>query len=548
MITLLTFRAFPSCISHPFPSPNKSLPPYIPHSFFISFNYKHIFNFGISNKLARATHSSSAAESALDHDAEFITRVSACKDSNEALELIAEMTERSSGVVSVEDCCSIMSAALDCGVGDKGLSVERWRWSRPDVKIYTLLICGLAASLRVSDALRVIANVCRVGVSPGEEVPFGKIVRCPSCMLAVAVAQPQDGIQAVSCSKCRYQYELVSGDIIRIESEEISMNVPAWKRGLQFLNIIKEGIPAAVHSVVVQTPSGIARTHRFATATVDLPAQEGERVSIAVAAPSNCYREVGPLKLSAKPPTFYAGEPMCLTNHRDGRESPLLRAPRKEGSISLINPSTIFPLLAVLSFGDAASGIIDPSLPNLISGAAVSALAIGATLNNLVLPELSRIPQRTVDVIAIRQKLLAQYDVLQTRIKDLKEASENEVWMLARMCQLENKIFAVGETSYSARQARVKRVREGLKSSLKSRIELIESYAKISSMIEIEVEMDTDVLAAEAASNAERIAQQIEQIMELENLEERWKQQAEANDEVEKLLSSPNIHAERITK
>lgn len=89
----------------------------------------------------------------------------------------------------------------------------------------------------------------------------------------------------------------------------------------------------------------------------------------------------------------------------------------------------------------------------------------------------------------------------------------------------------------SARQTRVKRVCEGLKSSLRSRIELIESYAKvcipnqiiekigyqymsiityqlihietknnqISSMIEIEVEMDTDVLAAEAASNAVRI-------------------------------------------
>ncbi|KAK1351934.1 Hemoglobin subunit beta-B, partial [Heracleum sosnowskyi] len=158
------------------------------------------------------------------------------------------------------------------------------------------------------------------------------------------------------------------------------------------------------------------------------------------------------------------------------------------------------------------------------------------------------IPQRSVDVIAIRQQLLAQYDVLQTRIKELKEASENEVWMLARMCQLENKIFAVGEPSYSARRTRVKRVREGLKSSLRSRIELIESYAKISSMIEIEVEMDTDVLAAEAASNAESIAQQIEQIMELENLEERWKQQAEANDEVERLLSSESIQAEQITK
>lgn len=35
---------------------------------------------------------------------------------------------------------------------------------------YTLLVCGLAASLRVSDALRVISNVCRVGVSPSEEV------------------------------------------------------------------------------------------------------------------------------------------------------------------------------------------------------------------------------------------------------------------------------------------------------------------------------------------------------------------------------------------
>lgn len=146
-----------------------------------------------------------------------------------------------------------------------------------------------------------------------------------------------------------------------------------------------------IFTLQVQTPSGVARTHRFATATVDLPAQEGERVSIAVAAPSNYYREVGPVKLTAKPPTFYAGEAMCLTNHRDGRESPLLRAPRKEESISLINPSTLFPLLAVLGFGDAASGIIDPSLPKLISIAAVSSLAIGATLNNLVLPELSRV-------------------------------------------------------------------------------------------------------------------------------------------------------------
>ncbi|GLU05982.1 hypothetical protein SLE2022_230530 [Rubroshorea leprosula] len=60
------------------------------------------------------------------------------------------------------------------------------------------------------------------------------------------------------------------------------------------------------------------------------------------------------------------------------------------------------------------------------------------------------------------------------------------VLMLARMCQLENKIFAVGEPSYRARRSRLKRVREGSENSLRGRIELIDSYARISSMIEIE--------------------------------------------------------------
>lgn len=92
--------------------------------------------------------------------------------------------------------------------------------------------------------------------------------------------------------------------------------------------------------------------------------------------------------------------------------------------------------------------------------------------------------------------------------------------MLARMCQLENKISAVGEPAYRTRKSKVKRVRESLQNSLRGRIELIDSYARISSMIEIEVEMETDVLAAETASNM------------------GWKIQAEANDEAERLLSS----------
>ncbi|KAL0016014.1 hypothetical protein SO802_003083 [Lithocarpus litseifolius] len=498
-------------------------------------------------------------------DEELLAKVSGAKDANEALDMIGDKCGRNGGVVGVNDCCSIITAALernnaelalsvfyamrasfDQGTTENGSFAERWKWSRPDVHVYTSLIRGLAASLRVSDALRIIEDICQMGVSPAEEVPFGKVVRCPSCMIAVAVAQPQHGIQIVSCAKCRYKYELISGDIVSIESEEISMDVPAWKRGLRFLQIMKQSIPSAVHSIVVETPSGMARTHRFATETVDLPAQEGERVTIAVAAPSTVYREVGPFKFSPKAPNFYAGEPMCLTNHKDGRESLLLRAPLKEGSSSLLNPSILFPLLAVLATGDAASGIINPSLPQFLSAAAVASLAVGATVNALVLPQLNQLPQRSVDAIAIKQQLLAQYDMLQSRIKDLKEAAEKEVWMLARMCQLENKIFAVGEPSYRARRSRVKRVREGLENSLKGRIELIDSFARISSMIEIEVELDSDVLAAEAASNVESIAEQIQQIMELENLEERWKLQAEANDEAERLLSSQSIPTEQI--
>lgn len=135
----------------------------------------------------------------------------------------------------------------------------------------------------------------------------------------------------------------------------------------------------------------MARTHRFATETVDLPAQAGERVSIALAAPSNVYREVGPFKFTPKAPNYYPREPICLTNHEDGRESQLLRAPIKDGTSSLLNPSILFPLFAVLATGDAASGVIDPSLPQLLSVAAVASIAVGATLNTLVFPQLSRV-------------------------------------------------------------------------------------------------------------------------------------------------------------
>ncbi|KAK8658259.1 hypothetical protein V6N13_036469 [Hibiscus sabdariffa] len=562
-----------------FSPPNTKLPDYSPSSNFTLLSLLLRSNPLSSLKTNKSfkpraslkeTQSNGVEEETSVLDEALLSRVSASKDADEALQMIAQNQSESSGqlkgsVVSVSDCRLVINAALDrknvdlalsvfyamrssfdTGVSENGPLVDRWKWSRPDVGIYTTLVQGLEESLRVSDALRLIDDICRVGVSPSEEVPFGKVVRCPICSIAAGVAQPQLGIQIVCCSKCRYKYELVSGNIVSVDSEEISMEIPAWKRGLKSLQILKERVPAAVHSILVQTPSGMARTHRFATETVDLPAQEGERVTIACAAPSNVYREVGPFKFSPKTPNFYPGEPMCLTNHKDGRESQLLRAPAKDGNMSILKPQFIIPLLTVMAAGDAASGLIDPSLPQLLYVAAVGSLAVGATLNVVVFPQLNQLPQRSVETTAIRQQLLSQYDILQSRIRDLKGAAEKEVWMLARMCQLENKIFAVGEPSYRARRSRIKRVREGLENSLRGRIELIDSFARISSMIEIEVEMDSDVLAAEAAISAETIAEQIQQVMELENLEEKWKLQAEANDEAERLLSSQSIPTEQI--
>ncbi|GJN35183.1 hypothetical protein PR202_gb23942 [Eleusine coracana subsp. coracana] len=211
---------------------------------------------------------------------------------------------------------------------------------------------------------------------------------------------------------------------------------------------------------MICTPSGTARTHRFATQTVELPAQEGERVTISLAAPSNVYREMGPVKISARARGFRPGEPMCLTNHINGQVSKLLRAPSKNEGPFLLSPYLLVGGLALLASGDAASAFIDPTLPRLITATVVASAAVGTTLNQL--------PQKAVDIVAIQQQLLSQYDVLQTRLKDLKQLAENE------LC----------------------------------------------SMIEIEVEMDYNVIAAEAASSAERISEQIQQLMEIDSLEE----------------------------
>lgn len=154
---------------------------------------------------------------------------------------------------------------------------------------------------------------------------------------------------------------------------------------------IVEGSVRGIITIQVSTPSGTASTHIFATKTVELPAREGERVTVSLAAPSTVYREIGPLKLSTHAPALSPGEPMCLTNHNSGQVSQLLRAPMKDEGSILFNPSILFPALSLLATGDVASGIIDPSLPRLISVVAVASIAVGTAVNRVVLPELRKV-------------------------------------------------------------------------------------------------------------------------------------------------------------
>jgi hypothetical protein len=143
--------------------------------------------------------------------------------------------------------------------------------------------------------------------------------------------------------------------------------------------------------VQIRAPNGLACTHRFATQSVDLPAQEGERVTVALAAPSNVGRIIGPFRLSTRTPRRRPGEPMCITNHVTGLEFQLLQAPSKYGNSASFDTALAVPAVALLASGDAATAFIDPTLPTLILSVAATAIVLGTAMNTLVLPQLNQV-------------------------------------------------------------------------------------------------------------------------------------------------------------
>lgn len=90
----------------------------------------------------------------------------------------------------------------------------------------------------------------------------------------------------------------------------------------------------------------------------------------------------------------------------------------------------------------------------------------------------------------------------------LQEASE-DVRTLARLWQLQAKMNTVDSgqgSAYEARIERVSAVAAGIEERLAKRLELLDGYARVMNMIEIEVEMDTQVSRVVVVVHAAQVA------------------------------------------
>ena len=259
---------------------------------------------------------------------------------------------------------------------------------------------------------------------------------------------------------------------------------------------------------------------------MQIPAQVGERVSVLLAAPDASLewerQASGPApRTPAVVPGSQPGDAMLLTNHTTSKSQKLFPPPKADTGGSAI--PLIVPALAIFAAGDAASTLIDPTLPALIAGGAASVGALGIGIDSIVIPKMRQISESTAGRFAIRQELLKQHAMTQRKLENLRELSAQDVRLVARLRQLQNKMEAVAKSGlYNMRIERVVRAREGVEEQLVKRIELMAGFAKVAAMIEIEVELDVDVQVAEDAGTTDSIAQQIEGLLEVESLEREW--------------------------
>lgn len=130
------------------------------------------------------------APSAWLRDPSLLRRLVRAESADAVLEILeGHFGQQQGGVLTSEEGAELVMAALEAGNADlafgmleamraAGMKARvgggghdwRWRWTPPDVKVYAALVRGLAASLRVGEAIDVVGQVRRRGLPKGEEV------------------------------------------------------------------------------------------------------------------------------------------------------------------------------------------------------------------------------------------------------------------------------------------------------------------------------------------------------------------------------------------
>ncbi|GMH44091.1 hypothetical protein BSKO_12025 [Bryopsis sp. KO-2023] len=486
---------------------------------------------------------------------DFQRRFSKCKDAAEALQLVSDEAAslltrmpNSKPRFTQAHARSLISACLEREKMDLALSVFRSMsrtigagrvsrsgiraWPVADIETVQEVVLGLCRDLRVADAMCVMEGIQRQGLPKSDEVPFGHVVDCPLAPEApLTVVRPEEGAKLVNCSVTRYRFEVFSGRVTRVTSEALNKSDNFFVAAARMAGLWKDPTIQAIHEMLVVSPDGVGRTFRFATESAEVPAQEGARITV-VCAPSQS--DLGGL-LGAGPPGKKPGEPLSISNQVTNSVTKLWRAPLSGASTGI--PGWALPTAVILAGSDAASWFVDPALPALIGVGAVSLVGAAVAGNELVIPRLKQLPKNSVNAERVRQELLGQHKDLVRKIVDLLKDSAEDVRTLAKLWQLESKMASVGTAGrYDARIERIELGRENLEARIRGKVELLDGFSRVAKMIEIEVEMDVEVAYAEING----ISKQLEKLAEVELLQEQMVYQAEAQDEVERLLKAAN--------
>lgn len=386
------------------------------------------------------------------------------------------------------------SAWGSCDTDSAGSS--QFEWPRATVRMSTEIVKALCRNLDTKSALEIL-NILRFrGVQSTEEIHFGYVVDCADGSgRPLALMQPHEGSKVVSDSFSKYEYEIFFGRVVKSDSESLVASLSWLKQVGSKLGKIST---AALHTLTVESPTGQQRAFKFGTYLASAPAKVGDRVSV-VCAPEQGkslrrdirYKGI----LSPSPPGKRPGEALSITNHTIGESVLLNRPPELDNGF--INGS-LFTAFVVLASADAASSLLDPSFPFLIAGAVGSSTLIGSIGAKVVLPNLKKLPEASLGIQETRQRLLQEHVRLTANVKQLLQETSSDIRTLARLWQLLNKMGSIDNTNaYVSRIERVVNAKDATEERLGARISMMNEYTKVLSMIEIEVEMETEIPVAE---------------------------------------------------